>query len=72
VTLRVRRGLPSLRSRRLVREFRDSLRRCCERGEFRVLHYSLQRDHAHLIVEADSKEALGRVMKAIGHASRGR
>jgi hypothetical protein len=29
------------------------------------LHYSLQRDHAHLIVEASSKEALGRGMKSV-------
>jgi len=65
VTLRVRGGLRSLRCRRLVREFQKSLRKCCERGEFRVLHYSLQRDHAHLIVEADSKDALGRGMKAV-------
>ena len=65
VTLRLRRGLPSLRSRRLVREFQESLRKSCERGEFRVLQYSLQRDHAHMIVEADSKEALGRGMKSV-------
>ncbi len=65
VTLRVRRGLPSLRSRRLVRELQRSLRKSCERGEFRVLQYSIQRDHAHLVVEASSKEALGRGMKSI-------
>jgi hypothetical protein len=38
----------------------------CERGEFRVLHYSLQRDHVHLIVEADSARALACGMKSIG------
>lgn len=65
MTLRLRRGLPSLRSRRFVLEFQRSLRKSCERGEFRVLQYSLQRDHAHMIVEADSKEALGRGMKSV-------
>ncbi len=30
------------------------------------MHYSLQRDHAHLVVEADDAAALGRGMKAIG------
>jgi hypothetical protein len=31
-----------------------------------VVHYSLQRDHAHFVVEADSKVALGRGMKSVG------
>ncbi len=66
VTLRVRRDVPSLRSRRFVREFQGRLRRGCERGEFRVCHYSIQRDHLHLVVEAAGKEALGRGMKSVG------
>ena len=65
VTLRVRRGIPSLRRRAMVREFRVSLHRGCERGEFRVVHYSLQRNHVHLIVEAAGKQALGRGMKSV-------
>ena len=36
-----------------------------ERGDFRVTHYSLQGDHAHLIVEAMGKEALACGMKSI-------
>lgn len=66
VTVRVRDDVPSLRSRRLVRELRRSFAEACERGEFRVVHYSLQRDHAHLVVEARGKEALARGMKSIG------
>jgi REP element-mobilizing transposase RayT len=66
VTVRVRANLPSLREGRFVREFRRSLGEACERGEFRVSHYSLQGDHAHLIVEAHGKEALARGMKSIG------
>jgi REP element-mobilizing transposase RayT len=58
--------LRSLRTRSFLREFRPSLRQACERGEFRVVHYSVQRDHAHLIVEAAGKQALGRGMKAVG------
>ena len=65
VTVRMRQGVPSLRSRRLVRELGRSLAAACERGEFRVTHYSLQRDHAHLIVEASGKEALARGMKSV-------
>jgi REP element-mobilizing transposase RayT len=66
VTLRVRRGIPSLRKSRFLRELRPSLRKACERGEFRVAHYSVQGNHLHLIVEAAGKEALGRGMKAVG------
>ena len=57
VTLRVRPGVLSLRDGRLVREWRRSLADANERGDFRVAHYSLQGDHAHLIVEAHGKAA---------------
>ena len=49
-----------------MREFQKGLRGCCERSEFRVVQYSLQREHVHLLVEADSREALGRGMKSVG------
>jgi REP element-mobilizing transposase RayT len=65
VTLRVRVDVPSLRTVAFVREFRRSLAEACERGDFRVIHYSLQGDHAHLIVEARGKDALARGMKSI-------
>src|SRR5262245_55457967 len=65
VTLRVRRGLPSLRSRRLLRELRPSLRAACDRSGFRLVQYSVQRNHLHLLVESAGKDALGRGMKAI-------
>ncbi len=66
VTIRVRPGLPSLRCARVVREFRRSLASACERGAFRVVHYSLMNDHAHLIVEATGRQALASGMKSVG------
>jgi REP element-mobilizing transposase RayT len=66
ITLRVKPNLVSLRDVRLVREWRRSLAKACERGNFRVAHYSLQGDHAHLIVEAHGKFALACGMKSIG------
>jgi REP element-mobilizing transposase RayT len=65
VTLRVREGVPSLRTVALVKEWKRSLAEASERGGFRVAHYSLQGDHAHLIVEAHGKEALANGMKSI-------
>ena len=65
VTLKVRSGLPSLRSVKLVRELERSLAAACERRRFRVVHYSIQHDHVHLIVEAAGKLALACGMKSI-------
>jgi len=66
VTLRMRRDVPSLRNPRWLRAFRDTLERGCERGDFRVAHYSVQRDHVHMIVEATDKKALASGMKSAG------
>ena len=66
VTLHLRPGLISLRTVPLVREIERSFARGCERSGFRLVHYSLQGNHAHLIVEAHDREALGRGMMAIG------
>ncbi len=65
VTLRLREGVPSLRAPAFVRAFEASLARGCDRGEFRLVHYALLRDHAHLIVEAKDRHALGRGMKSL-------
>ncbi len=66
VTLRVQRGIPSLRSRRFLREFRKTLRQANVRRDFRVVHYSVQSNHVHLLVEAAGRGAMGRGMKSIG------
>jgi hypothetical protein len=66
VTVRVRDGLPSLRTRRMVRALQDGFAKSCCRAGFRLVHYSIQRDHVHMIVEADDHVALGRGMKALG------
>jgi REP element-mobilizing transposase RayT len=63
--MRVKQGVPSLRRRVLLRELRRSFSRACERGSFRLVHYSVQRNHAHLIVEAAGKRALADGMKSI-------
>jgi len=65
VTLKVRRDVPSLRTVAFVREFERSLRIACERGRFRVVHYSLQGNHAHLIVEAASARDLSCGLKSV-------
>lgn len=66
VTLRVREGLPSLRTLPIIDEIERTFARGCVRPGFRLVHYSLQGNHAHLIVEAQDRDALGRGMKAVG------
>lgn len=65
VTLRVRRGVWNLRTRRcfapLLRAFVDG----GTRADFALVHYSVQGDHIHLLVEAAGKEALSRGMHAL-------
>jgi len=63
--MKIRPGISSLRTMRMVREVERSFARGCSRPGFRLVHYSLQRNHVHLIVEATSRGALGRGMMAI-------
>ncbi len=65
VTLQIRERVPSLRRGSFVRAFEETLARGCERGEFRLVHYALLGNHAHFIVEAKSRHALGRGMKSV-------
>ena len=60
VTIRLRRGIPSLRQPRFVRRFRSSLSEACVRHGFRVVHYSIQRDHVHLL-DRSARQPLDRL-----------
>ncbi len=66
MTLRLCNDVPSLRKARVVQEIERTFARGCVRPGFRLVHYSLLGNHAHLIVEARDRQALGRGMKAIG------
>jgi len=57
VTLRARRQIPSLRLERTFAAVRAAIAHSSD-AHFRVLHFSIQSDHAHLIVEADSSPTL--------------
>ena len=66
VTVKLLPDLLSLRTKKLVRALERTFAAGCERSEFRLVHYSLLGNHAHLIVEARDQHALGRGMMAIG------
>jgi len=66
VTIRLRHGLPSIRQPRFVRRFRTSLSEACVQHGFRVVEYSIQRDHVHLLIEAQSNRSIACGMKSVG------
>jgi putative transposase len=64
VTLRARRGIPSLRGDRAFAALRRSLK-AATKESFRILHFSVQTDHVHLIVEGDERVALIRGIQGL-------
>jgi REP element-mobilizing transposase RayT len=56
----------SLRGKKLFRQVLEAFRRCHEKEWFRVVHFSVQGNHVHAVVEADSVEALSRGMQGLG------
>ena len=65
MTVRLLPNLPSLRDGKLVQELERSFAAGCERPGFRLVHYSLLGNHAHLIVEAHDRATLGRGMMSV-------
>jgi len=64
VTLRAQRLLPSLRTDRLFGAVRGGLA-AGSRGGLRILEFSVQSNHLHLIVEADDGRALSRGIQGL-------
>lgn len=65
VTLRVARGIPSLRKQVLLNRVRQALRSVRRKAEeenapFQIGEFSIEGDHLHLLVEARSGQALSR------------
>lgn len=63
ITMRAVRGLPSFRAQTLFAAFERAVRRT-RREDFRVVEFSVQDNHLHLIVEAQDKAALAKGMKS--------
>jgi len=65
ITLRVVRGVTSLRERRVFSMVRRALARGKQHFGFSLVHFSVQRDHLHLIAEASDRRALSRGMQGL-------
>ncbi|HEU4580393.1 MAG TPA: transposase [Polyangiaceae bacterium] len=64
VTLRIVAGVPSLRGA-LFNKVRSALAEGQERFGFRLVHFSVQSNHLHLIAEAADRRALSRGMQGL-------
>ena len=60
VTLRLVSAVGTLRRFKVVAELRRAFFRGSEKDGFRIVHFSIQRNHIHLVCEADAAERLAR------------
>jgi REP element-mobilizing transposase RayT len=65
VTVRVKEGLPPLRSKGVYAALRAAFAAGCNRFGFRLAQYSVQRDHIHMICEAKDRRALARGVQGL-------
>jgi REP element-mobilizing transposase RayT len=63
--MRMRRGTWNLRSQRCFERVQKALAVANARGSVRVIHYSVQGNHIHLIVEGDDRRSLSNGMRAL-------
>src|SRR4051812_32851203 len=66
VTWRIARGLESMRRRKLFRAIENAFWTATGRFGLRLIDFSVQTNHIHLIVEAPDQTALTRALKGLG------
>ena len=64
VTIKRAKGLPALRTERAGHVIVEAIKRA-SKPAFRIVHFTIQVDHLHLIVEADDAESLAGGMKGL-------
>lgn len=65
ITIKLKKGVASLRGPKMVAEFKSSLRKAKKRG-LRVIHFALESNHAHLFAESDDNRKLRSGMSSFG------
>ena len=65
VVMRARQDAPGLRRGQVFREVRAALQAGALRAGFRLIHFSVQGNHLHLVVEAGDKVSLSRGMQGL-------
>jgi len=65
VTVRVARGTWNLRSQRCFAPIRAALAAVRRRSGFRVVHFSVQHNHLHLVTEAIDRKAMSNGLRSL-------
>lgn len=65
LTLKLAPGLPSLRVKSALDLLHSVFAAARDRNGMRLVHFSIQSNHLHLVVEAESNDALTRAMKGL-------
>ena len=65
MTIRVRKGTWNLRSQRCFARIAAAILVANARGTIRIVHYSVQGNHLHLLVEANDRRAMSNGMRAL-------
>ncbi|MBI4880414.1 MAG: transposase [Planctomycetes bacterium] len=65
VTVRLERGLPGLRDKQTYRALKEAFAAGSDRFGFRLVQYSVQTNHLHMICEGRDKSALARGMQGL-------
>ena len=65
VTVRLQKGLPSMRRPRTYDALLAVFTKGCDRFGMRLTHYCVMSNHIHMIIEADDRKAVSRGMKGL-------
>ncbi len=65
VTVKLKAGLPRLRGRKPFNAVAAAFRKFALNDGFRLVHFSVQHDHIHFLIEADSKPRLSAAMQKL-------
>src|SRR5262245_14374262 len=65
VTLKLLPGVARLRLLPVFEQVERAIVRCAEKAGFRIVEYSVQDDHIHMLVEASSAPELARGMQGV-------
>ncbi len=65
VTMKLRPGLPPLRTKREYAALRTAFAAGCDRFGFRLTHYQVMNDHLHFLVEARDRATLARGLQGL-------
>ena len=65
ITMKVLASIANLRNQRRFRRVLEGLRKACGRFETRIVEFSVQHDHLHLVVESRDARTLSRAMQGL-------